>query len=214
MNNQLPEREINKHTLEVNSIFDTIQGEGPYAGWPATFIRLAGCNLQCVWCDTEYTTRHDMFSEDIIGLVNHELVVITGGEPFRQNIALLVQLLKDLNHIVQIETNGTIFNQEVIDIGCTVVISPKTKKIDNRFLSCDNTNSKIYTKYLFGGAFPSQPDNKGGMPLIPTEDIDYIMPLDTGDPIKNAKINQDAVNFCLKHNIKLTIQQHKILNIP
>ena len=46
--------------LAINSIFYTIQGEGPFAGSPAVFVRLAGCNLQCPMCDTEYTSRQQM----------------------------------------------------------------------------------------------------------------------------------------------------------
>ena len=210
MNEQKPEARIDKNYLEVNHIFDTIQGEGPFAGTPATFIRLAGCNLQCTWCDTEYTGRAPMFPEDIVATAKQHLVVITGGEPFRQNLFELVSALLATDHLVQIETNGTIFDPAVMGLDCVVVVSPKTRTIDKRFESCDN----VYYKMLIGPAFPSQPDNKGGNPHETAKRIDYIMPLDTQDEKVNRAINRQAVEYCLQHGTKLTIQQHKILDIP
>src|SRR5262245_30518232 len=79
--------------LYVNSIFQTIQGEGPLSGERAIFLRLAGCNLQCPLCDTEYTKRNEWSIETVVDKIienqfpenrHNQLVVITGGEPFRQ----------------------------------------------------------------------------------------------------------------------------------
>ncbi len=109
-----------RETLDVHSIFYTIQGEGPFKGCPAVFVRLAGCNLQCPGCDTDYTsTRRRIRVLDLIREIrkkfedNHiegvnRLVVITGGEPLRQKRAL-AYLLGRLQFLftVQIETNGT-----------------------------------------------------------------------------------------------------------
>ena len=75
--------------LDVHSIFYTIQGEGPFTGCPAVFVRLAGCNLKCPGCDTDYTSnRTPMTAEQILNKILElaspaTLVVITGGEPFR-----------------------------------------------------------------------------------------------------------------------------------
>ena len=113
--------------LNVHSIFYTIQGEGPYVGYPAVFVRLAGCNLRCPLCDTDYTLPEPNYMtaeavvERILELAPHaNLVVISGGEPFRQPVGLL-NLLRALNTVelnangfndqsilnVQLETNGT-----------------------------------------------------------------------------------------------------------
>ena len=100
--------------LQVREIFHTIQGEGPYSGWPATFIRLTGCPLQCAFCDTVWSDATDPFRDvkdvvaEALSKTPHttSLFVITGGEPFRQNIQELVFLLGmgRPSCVVQIET--------------------------------------------------------------------------------------------------------------
>lgn len=134
-NQQAPEPRLNNigEMLDVHSIFDTIQGEGPFAGMPATFIRLAGCNLQCPLCDTEYTEgRKVMWREQICQSVNFNLplVVITGGEPFRQYIMGLVSMLNSMRRMVQIETNGKFDCGSIIPKLADIVVSPKTATIN------------------------------------------------------------------------------------
>lgn len=111
MNNQKPARNSDSLKLSVHSIFNTIQGEGPFFGHPAIFVRLAGCNLQCPMCDTDYSSQStEMSEEDILDKIQLDplpLIVITGGEPLRQNIAPLIKLLIEKGFSVQIETNGT-----------------------------------------------------------------------------------------------------------
>ena len=95
--------------LDVVEIFPTIQGEGPNSGLPATFVRLAGCHLRCYFCDTDFTSkRTTMTLGGIVSLIksNTKLVVLTGGEPMRQNIVPLCSALAP-NHHVQIETSGS-----------------------------------------------------------------------------------------------------------
>lgn len=111
--------------LAVNEIFGvTFQGEGKSLGMPCVFLRLSGCNLSCVWCDTPYTwdwTRfdpkkeiHPMGIEDVaekLEFYHCRNLVISGGEPLLQSKALvqLVDLLRsrDKWHI-EIETAGTV----------------------------------------------------------------------------------------------------------
>lgn len=66
LNTQLIERRHHNIELDVQSIFYTIQGEGPFCGTPAVFIRLAGCNLMCPSCDTDYTSKRQLMSTDEI----------------------------------------------------------------------------------------------------------------------------------------------------
>ena len=133
-------------TFEVNSIFSTIQGEGPFTGMPAVFVRLAGCNLQCVFCDTDFGVKDQLTAEQITDLVKRErvsnpgcdLVVLTGGEPLRQYIRPLVLSLNSYGFRVQVETAGTVWNKDLEDLfdkrgerypHNTIVCSPKTSSI-------------------------------------------------------------------------------------
>jgi len=98
--------------LRVTELFRSIQGESTHAGRPCTFVRLTGCPMRCVWCDSEYTfSGGEHFSlEEIIAKVrdfNCNLVEITGGEPLAQKEAFeLIQRLCDEEFEVLIETGG------------------------------------------------------------------------------------------------------------
>jgi 7-carboxy-7-deazaguanine synthase len=109
-------------TLKVSEIFESLQGEGVSAGAPAIFVRLAQCNLHCVWCDTKYTWdfEHYRYEDEVreqpvaevAQLVNASpcrRLVLTGGEPLLQQRPLkefFVRLAPDI--VVEVETNGTI----------------------------------------------------------------------------------------------------------
>ena len=100
--------------LRVTEIFHSIQGESTWAGLPCTFIRLTGCPLRCVWCDTAYAFHggERMTLDDIIARVDSigtRLVEVTGGEPLaHRNAFLLVSRLLDLGYTVLVETSGAI----------------------------------------------------------------------------------------------------------
>jgi len=107
--------------LKVSEIFRSLQGEGPSAGTPCLFVRLALCNLHCGWCDTKYTWDFRSFryedevsSESIervaelIRSAPEQRVVVTGGEPLLQQAALIETLaLVPESVFVEVETNGT-----------------------------------------------------------------------------------------------------------
>ncbi|MCH4187237.1 MAG: radical SAM protein [Megasphaera sp.] len=97
-----------KNKLNVNEIFDSIDGEGKRTGELATFIRLTGCNLRCAYCDTTYAFHegHEMSVHDIAEKVTYQRVTVTGGEPLCQDIHGLLQTLE--GHDINIETNGSI----------------------------------------------------------------------------------------------------------
>ena len=99
--------------LRVNEMFFSIQGESTFAGYPCIFVRLAGCNLKCTYCDTEYArdTGTWMSLEEICGKVSafdFHMVEITGGEPLLQHgtPALVSRLLSE-GFTVLLETNGS-----------------------------------------------------------------------------------------------------------
>jgi 7-carboxy-7-deazaguanine synthase len=100
--------------VRITEIFHSIQGESSHAGRPCVFVRLAGCNLRCVWCDSAYTFTggEKMSLEDVIARVKAygcNLVEVTGGEPLAQSEAFdLIRQLADDGFEVLIETSGSI----------------------------------------------------------------------------------------------------------
>ena len=116
--------------LRVTEIFRSIQGESTHAGRPCGFVRLTGCPMRCVWCDSEYTfTGGEHISiEDVLKQVRAfgcRLVEVTGGEPLAQKEALtLIQRLCDEDFEVLIETGGY-FSTEGIDERARVILDVK-----------------------------------------------------------------------------------------
>lgn len=100
--------------MRVTEIFHSIQGESSHVGRPCVFVRLTGCNLRCVWCDSEYTFTggKQMSLDEVMEEVRKfgcELVEITGGEPLAQGEAFeLIRRLCDEGFEVLIETSGSI----------------------------------------------------------------------------------------------------------
>jgi 7-carboxy-7-deazaguanine synthase len=100
--------------LKVCEIYTSIQGESSFVGLPCTFIRLAGCNLRCLYCDTTYaleggeerSVEHILEEVDSYG---QSLVEITGGEPlFQEETPLLASALLERGCTVLVETNGSL----------------------------------------------------------------------------------------------------------
>lgn len=101
--------------MKIVEIFSSISGEGLRQGLPATFIRCAGCNLNCAWCDTpeSHGKGTDMSVAEIVSMVSQGMpryVIITGGEPLLQEEELreLLAALRDDSFRIEIETNGTL----------------------------------------------------------------------------------------------------------
>ena len=101
-------------SLPVTEIFHSIQGESTWSGLPCTFVRLTGCPLRCVWCDTEYAFhggRRRALTEIVqeVDALGTRLVEITGGEPLAHpNAFRLASLLLDEGFTVLVETSGAI----------------------------------------------------------------------------------------------------------
>ena len=100
--------------LKINEIFSSIQGESTYAGLPCAFVRLAGCNLRCRYCDSEFAYEEGAFMEveEIVGIVDAfglRTVEITGGEPLLQDeVHGLISVLLGRDYRVLLETNGSL----------------------------------------------------------------------------------------------------------
>src|SRR5215813_1105686 len=116
--------------LRVTEIFRSIQGESTHAGRPCTFVRLTGCPMRCVWCDSEYTfTGGEHISiDDVMQQVRDfgcRLVEVTGGEPLAQKeVFTLIRRLCDEGFEVLIETGG-FCSTEDIDARAAVILDVK-----------------------------------------------------------------------------------------
>ncbi|MFO8002174.1 MAG: 7-carboxy-7-deazaguanine synthase QueE [Marinilabilia sp.] len=177
----------------------TIQGEGKLMGVPSLFVRLAGCNLRCIWqlpdgsfsrCDTPYASfdhpqDHSFLVNEVFDLVRHNTkhlqhLVITGGEPLLQKKALaplLKQIKEKLDLHITIETNGTIFSEEVAPYIDLFSISPK--------LSNSEPSEKKLGTY---GIKPSGPTTYHG------------------EKRRNMGVLQDYIDFCRANDKDLQLK--------
>lgn len=123
-----------KNSLIVNEIFDSIDGEGIRTGELATFIRLAGCNLRCRYCDTRYALLGNqgtkMTIEEIVNKVREVgniNITLTGGEPLLQKHSLeLINELINNGFNVNIETNGAMDITPLLDKNVIITLDYKT----------------------------------------------------------------------------------------
>lgn len=217
-------------------VFYTIQGEGPCSGIPAVFVRLAGCNLQCILCDTDYTSKRTTMEihtlakrveERMAKWTRHRpIVVITGGEPFRQNVWPFINELIITGNTVQLETNGTYDIESQIypfasfsSTDVLVVCSPKTPKIHPSVMK-----HACALKYVVEH---DMVDLKDGLPisvlgtkcLVARPDSTfkgeiYISPLDEGDEEMNRKHRHLAAQICMRFGYRLSLQTHKYIGVP
>lgn len=123
--------------MKVVEIFESMQGEGFWQGVYCTFVRFAGCNLSCSFCDehTKYVQAKDVDINDIIASCKQMHVVLTGGEPTIQpDLGRLIRLLQKKGYMVHIETNGLIPIEEK-DVWITC--SPKSQGSFKIATRCD-----------------------------------------------------------------------------
>ncbi len=227
MNDQTPEK-LNIHplgVLEVHHLFHSIQGEGPFVGCPAVFIRLTGCNLQCPNCDEDYTSkRTPMNPATLMDAVKEfqdvNLLVITGGEPLRQNLAPFLCLAIEAGYRVQIETNGTLYNPSIIYEEIMVVCSPKTGAVNKHLLphidawkyvvNSDESNiSKEDGLPIRALGHPAKPY----LQRPPKGALVYVQPEDEGCALKTRVNIKTALNICFKYKHYLCLQIHKMLEM-
>jgi len=200
--------------LKIREIFPSIQGEGPYSGHPAVFVRLAGCNLHCSFCDEHHAEPFTEMTDEeveacVIQVANEskvpvKLVVVTGGEPFLQNFGLLVKkLMMNRSFQIQVETNGTIYQPQFPYAMTTLVCSPKP-------------GSEVHPEYrTLVGAWKflvKEGDEAPGQD-VPHHRI-FIQPLDEQDFDKNQRNMLWAAQMCMENGYRLSLQLHKIVGVP
>ncbi len=203
-------------TLQVEEIFPTFQGEGPFAGQSAVFIRLGGCNLACDFCDTQFESFHPMSLSIILRHVEHysksmsrPLVVITGGEPLRQPIERLCSELLARDYMVQVETNGTLWRE--LDARVHVICSPKAVAGIYGRLRPDVLERAAALKFVISA-------NKRPYDRVPNvgqgDDMPiYLQPMEEGDPKQDARNLSHAVDLSRRYGCFLSVQLHKVMGV-
>ena len=194
--------------MKVNEIFYSLQGEGYHSGTPAVFVRLSGCNLRCPFCDTRHDTGEEMTDEAIAAAVSRHparLTVITGGEPSLQLTPTLVHRLHALGKYVAVETNGTRPLPPEVD---WITLSPKEAYV--------GPSGKVVLpradelKIVFDGHH----DPAAMRATLPPAEHLFLQPCDTGNPHRNAELQQSTVEYIKDHpQWRLSLQIHKILGI-
>lgn len=214
--------------LKVNSIFSTFQGEGPYVGQSCVFIRLSGCNLACTFCDTEFDKYEEQTLANILRLMKLSwhtfieesnqiestsmppLVVLTGGEPFRQNIGKLCTKLLEQNIIIQIETNGTIWRP--LPPNVQIVCSPKTVQGKYYKIRPEILKQTIAIKFLVS-PYQEGYEDIGDVGQADYDIPVYIQPIDHYNHEKNAASIRLALKLAARYKARISIQLHKVLGI-
>lgn len=190
----------------ISEIFSSIQGEGFHMGKGATFIRTAGCNLRCSWCDTEHSFDLSKSKWMSVGEIlavecfSHHHVVITGGEPTLYNLEPLVQGLHKLGKYVAIETNGT--NPIPIEWGIDwITASPKPSSGFALYCRADEL------KYVVDDEFNINVISNHNLP-----EGRVFLQVESGRQKSIQKIF-DLINRYPELRLRLGIQLHKVLNV-
>lgn len=202
---------MNLQTLPVMEHFYTIQGEGAFAGHAAYFVRLAGCDVGCHWCDVKESwdaKNHPQLSvNQIVELVKSstaKLVVVTGGEPLMHNLEELTKALKTENIRTHIETSGA---YPITGTWDWITLSPKKFKMPL---------AKIY-----------ELANELKVIIFNNSDFNFALDEQLKIKLKNCKFylqsewDKKDINYSLitdfvkkNQNWQISVQTHKYLNIP
>ena len=185
--------------LMINDIFYSLQGEGVNAGMAAVFVRLAGCNRKCAFCDTDTSVYREMSLDDIIAAADTltlesrcRFVVLTGGEPAMQIDSSVIEAFHGLGYKVAVETNGSLPLPAGID---WLTVSPKG---DTVVTHCDEL------KCIFTGGEPV--DDHGIKARFYC-----LQPCDVGDAERNRRITEACVEYVRRHpRWRLSLQTHKL----
>jgi 7-carboxy-7-deazaguanine synthase len=208
--------------LKVNEIFFSIQGESSYAGRPCAFIRLTGCNLRCIYCDTQYAYEEGTLLEipEIVrqvSLFNCRLVEITGGEPLLQEqTPELIRMLLDQDFTVLLETNGSqdigVVDERcirILDIKCPSSGESEKNRLENLDVLTPNDELKFvigsrqdyeYAKFILSTFFPDRSHLKP--PLL--------------SPVFGKMDTQTLAQWILQDrlDVRLQLQMHKLIWDP
>lgn len=193
----------------VNDIFYSLQGEGHNTGRAAVFIRFAGCNLRCSFCDTEFDTYREMTAEEIVASINTysaRFVVLTGGEPTLQVDEAFVDLLHQHGFEVAMESNGTRPAPKNLD---WLTVSPKISgekwKVESGWRLPDEVKV-VFDEDTVPETYLPSPSTLRLSPIL------YLQPCDTGNAERNAIIINRCIDYIKEHpQWRLSLQTHKLI---
>ena len=193
----------------VNDIFYSLQGEGHNTGRAAVFIRFAGCNLRCSFCDTEFDTYREMTAEEIVASINTHsarFVVLTGGEPTLQVDEAFVDLLHQHGFEVAMESNGTRPAPNNLD---WLTVSPKISgekwKVESGWRLPDEVKV-VFDEDTVPETYLPSPSTLSLSPIL------YLQPCDTGNAERNAIIINRCIDYIKEHpQWRLSLQTHKLI---
>ncbi|MBU1699206.1 MAG: 7-carboxy-7-deazaguanine synthase QueE [Candidatus Eisenbacteria bacterium] len=207
-------------TLRVTEIFQSIQGESSYAGWPCAFIRLTGCPLRCTYCDTAYAFEGgETYTIDgILSLIDPfkcRLVQVTGGEPLAQKGTIpLLQVLADRGYKVLLETGGS---EDIRPVDPRVVIiydikTPGSGEVErNRWENLAHLKNEDEIKCVIG----SRKDYEWSRDLIRDKDLEdrHIVHF---SPVFGAVTPRELTGWILEDGlrVRLNLQLHKFIWDP
>lgn len=190
--------------LQLAEIFYSIQGEGAHSGTPAVFVRLAGCNLSCDFCDTDYSLKFFASVDQVVARVRElggecPMVILTGGEPLAQREAIdLIEALRRDGRRVHIESNGTIYTELPPDVW--LCVSPK-ERADQRMIARANE-----LKLIVDARVPEE--------WLERSNGDQVLLLQPeGNKPANVAL---ALEYIKAHpkRLRLSLQTHKLIGVP
>lgn len=210
--------------LELSERFYSIQGESTRAGLPCLFLRLAGCNLRCTYCDSSYTWDEDgqqVSLDEILHWLDEYpgvMVELTGGEPLLQeNIYPLMDALIHSGRTVLIETNGS-KSIEHLSYGASVILDIKcpdsgmvnTINLDNIELIRERTEKGCTDEVKF--VLSSEEDFLWAKDFVALYRLDTLVPV-LFSPVEGSLDAKRLAELILHHQlpVRLHLQLHKIL---
>ena len=192
-----------RDTIKINEIFESIQGEGKYAGTPMLFIRTSGCTRSCDWCDTQYHIKGKKMSLDKLARkikkTKLEYICWTGGEPllWRKQIYGLVQGANLIGKKFHLETNGDLLDGRERRYFDYISISPKEYKIAKKVKRI----IKLWNKNIYDIKVVTDLEEVGvEMLSIAT----MLMPLTVYKRVMDLITQREVWDYCIKSNKRFT----------
>jgi len=204
---------------EIIEIYSAVQGEGVNAGIPMVVVRLRGCNLRCLWCDTKYawpdagvgskSMDEESIAVEVQKFPGIQWVMLTGGEPTAQNLYLLCSALHDVGKDIALETNGTLPISGRVDWIC---ISPKLGVPGGDRINIPALLEVDELKFVIG--------DQHDIDLVNQFLVDHLHHLLRGHvqiclqpQSQDVEATKLCYEECIKKGWRLSVQLHKLIGI-